>query len=302
MDGIRVNTARTGGIRSPEGIGLIAFLVFTFIALAGYGIFGLRPWNLPMHIDLVVSFWEISNQFFAQLHIILGSVVLGILLVRYAGWKWFPAFVLVYVFSFLSEYFGTGYGIPFGHYTYTELLGWKIDDRVPWVIPLSWFLMAVPSYALARVTFPGRAGRWPRILFAAVLLTLWDLALDPAMSYQAPFTGPLYWVWDDTTAPYYGMPWVNLAGWVGTGIVLMICLEFTGADNWTDSLSLPWLSAYYGITVLMPFGMIILEGLWVAVITTIVAYILAYGLHVWVARRRSSPAHELEDRPVQEVA
>ncbi len=291
-----MSATASGGARSPEGIALISLLVFTVLALLGYGLFGLRPHQLP-DIDAVVAFWRVSFRFFAQLHIILGAVVLGVLLVRYAGFRWLPAFLAVYVFSFLSEYLGTGYGIPFGNYDYTSLLGWKIDGRVPWVIPLSWFLMAVPSYALARVTFPGRGGRWPRIIFAAVILTLWDLALDPAMSYQSPY----YWRWSDM-GPYYGMPWVNLAGWVGTGLVLMAAIEFLGGEGWIAPLSVPWLTGYYGVTLLMPFGMLILEGLWLAVVVTVIGYALALAFHAWVVGRRRVPAEQVVGEPVREGA
>lgn len=271
---------RGAGWTSVEGLGLLALLGFTLLALLGYGLYGVRPDRLP-EVDLIVSFWQISFQFFAQVHIILGALVLGIAMVRWGGVRWVPALVGVYLVAFLSEHLGTGTGLPFGNYEYTALLGWKLGGRVPWVIPLSWFLMAVPSYALARVTFPAPGRRWSRLVFAAFILTLWDLALDPAMSYQSPY----YWRWTDT-GPYYGMPWINLAGWLGTGLVIMLILEGLGR-GWIDKMSVPWLLAYYGVTLLMPFGMLILEGLWLAVVVTVAGYGVAWLFHQWVRRSRS---------------
>ncbi len=263
-------------LRSATGWGIALLLGFTITALAGYGVFGLNPERIPPSL---IGFWRISYAFFAQLHIILGAVVLGIALVRWGGMRWVPAFLTVYLISFLSEFFGTGFGIPFGLYEYTSLLGYKIADRVPWVIPLSWFLMAVPAWMLARETFPGAIRWFPRILFAAVLLTLWDLALDPAMSYQAPY----YWIWSDT-GPYFKMPWVNLAGWLGTGVLLMGAMELLGIRSWTRTIPPSYALAYYAVTLLMPFGMIVLEGLWIAVLVTLLSYLAAWGFHRTVTR------------------
>ncbi len=272
---------RPGRAWRPEVIGLVGFAVFTLLALVGYGLFGLRPELLPQ-VDWLVAFWRISFQFFAQVHIALGALVLLVVLVQRLRLAWVPALVAVYLIALASEYVGTGYGIPFGNYEYTTLLGAKIGDRVPWLIPLSWFLMAVPSYVLARVTLPSRAQRWSRLLFAALILTLWDLALDPAMSYQSPF----YWRWTDS-GPYYGMPWINLVGWMGTGFVIMAALEFLGGARWADRLPVRWMAAYYGITLLMPFGMLVLEGLWLAVGVTAAGYAVACALHlVWTERAR----------------
>jgi putative membrane protein len=52
--------------------------------------------------------------------------------------------------------------------------------------------------------------------FGSILLTAWDLVLDPAMS-QAPFP---FWEFQEVGA-FFGMPYRNLAGWVGTGVVFM---------------------------------------------------------------------------------
>jgi len=273
-------------VRTPEGMGLLVLFAFTLTALAGYAIFGLRPENLP-DSGPIMAFWPISFRFFAQVHILLGAVVLLIALVRYARTRWIAAFAAVYLVSFLSEYFGTGYGIPFGNYEYTALLGHKLGGRVPWVIPLSWFLMAVPSWALARATFPdtgidegGGARRTAaRIVFAAVILTLWDVALDPAMSYQAPY----YWRWSDA-GPYYGMPWINLAGWLLTGAVIFAAFEWLKVGRWLNAIPIRWLAGYYGVTLLMPVGMIVLEGLWVAVIATLLVYLAAWAFHRSVTR------------------
>jgi len=255
----------------PERWGVLILLVFTLTALLGYGIFGVKPERIPASL---IGFWQVSYSFFAQAHIWLGGAVLFWVLFQRSGVRWIPAALAVCVLSFLAEHTGTGTGLPFGEYEYTHLLGARIGGRVPWVIPVSWFLMALPSWLLARATFPQSGRRLPRLVFAAVLLTLWDLSLDPAMSFQQPF----YWRWADT-GPYYGMPWINLAGWWVTGMILMIALESLGVERWGKSLSTEWALAYYAVTVLMPLGMVVIEGLWLSFWATILAGALAWAVH-----------------------
>lgn len=250
--------------RTPEGWALAALFAFTAVAVAGYGVFGLHPEHLPSG-GFATRIYQVSFVFFARAQIALSALVLGVALVRHAGLRWVPALATVYLLSFLAEHVGTGYGFPFSGYGYTGMLGPKLLGRVPYLIPLSWFLMAAPSWVLARRLVPG-AARWvPRVGLAALLLVVWDLALDPAMSYLAP-----YWVWE-RSGSYYGMPWVNLAGWFGTGLVLMAALEaLDRRHGWAGNLSAEWCAGYYAAVLLMPLGMVAVAGLWLAVVATLV--------------------------------
>lgn len=268
-----------GGLFSPGRRSLSALYGFTAIAILGYGVFGLNPGRIPQ-IPALFTFYSYSFNLFAQLHIWLCAAVLGVVLVRFARTEWVPAFLVVYLLSFTSEFVGTGYGIPFGGYSYTELLGPRVGGRVPIVIPLSWFLMALPSWVLAQATFPVERGRsGARILFASLLLTSWDLALDPAMSYLTP-----YWRWEDS-GPYYGMPWLNLFGWYVTGLVIITAIEWLGGRRWAVRLPLRWTAVYYFGVLLMPLGMIAVAGLWLGVGVTLAVLALAWGIHVAVAPR-----------------
>lgn len=253
-----------------------ALLGFTLVAIVGYFVFALHPQNLAKVPPPFASFYGLSFPFFARVHVALTSLALGFYLVRNTGWRWLGAFAAVCAASLLSEYIGTSYGVPFGPYRYTDLLGAKIFGQVPYLIPLSWFGMAVPSYVLAHAAFPGARRRAFRLVFAALLLTSWDLSLDPAMSRLTT-----YWVWGEAGS-YYGMPLVNLAGWFATGLVLMTLLHGLGMDRWIDRLSVRWMAAYYGLTVLMPLGMTLAAGLWGAVAATL----LAVGAGAWIVYHR----------------
>ena len=129
-------------------------------------------------------------------------------------------FLVSTVLSLSSELIGTGTGWAFGNYEYTAFLGYKILDRVPFSIPLSWFSMGLVSYLLGQSP-RGQAGRAANILVLALgvwLLTAWDLVLDPAMA--DPSLRVQFWTWHET-GPYFGMPIQNLVGWSVTGLLYM---------------------------------------------------------------------------------
>ncbi|MEZ4414494.1 MAG: carotenoid biosynthesis protein [Gemmatimonadota bacterium] len=241
--------------------------VFTALSLAGYGTFALAPQRIPSSMPAVMRFYQMSFEVSAQAHIVVALLTALFALRRAAGWRWLRALLATSGLAFLSEWVGTGYGLPFGPYRYTGLLGPRIGGRVPWSIPISWFLMALPSFLLARHAFR-RRGRALRLVAGAALLTIWDLALDPAMSHLIP-----YWVWGEP-GPYYGMPLVNLVGWMLTGLVLMMVLERLGAADWGTALPPQWLRGYYTLILAMPVGMLALAGVWGAVAATGLALVL----------------------------
>ena len=258
MDGVM----RGQGMDRWERFGLGLLFLFTLSALGGYWAFALHPEWLPQD-PFALRFYSSSFRFFAQLQIIVAATALLIPLGRRMGRAWVPAFSAVFLMSFLSEYMGTGYGIPFGGYAYTSLLGPRVGPRVPALIPLSWFLMALPSWVIARAAFPD--SRATRIGLAAFGLVLWDLALDPAMSSLTT-----YWRWEET-GPYYGMPWMNLVGWFVTGLALMGAIEFLTRRGELDGLPVKWMMAYWGVVLMMPIGMLSAAGSWLGVVTTLVA-------------------------------
>jgi putative membrane protein len=245
-----------------ERAGLAVLVAFTVVTVLGYGVFALHPQRLT-DVPYGPEFFAISFRFFAQVHILLCAAVLGIVLVGRTGLRWAPALLAVCAVSFTAEHIGTGYGIPFGGYGYTTLLGPRIGPRVPALIPLSWFLMSLPAWVVARSVFPGTGAG--RIVLGALGLVIWDLALDPAMSFLTT-----YWRWEET-GPYYGMPWLNLVGWFATGVVLMSLLEVLARDGRFDPLPAPLMAAYYGAVLSLPLGMLGAAGSWLAVVTTVAA-------------------------------
>lgn len=288
----------TGGVRAMliDRGPVVVLVLFSVVAVAGYAVFGRDPTRLIGLSESAARFYGISYGFFAQTQVLVAGLVLALWLYRRAGWRWVPAFVVVYGLSLGSELMGTAFGVPFGPYTYTDLLGVKWLDMVPALIPLSWFFMAVPAYGLAVRALRGprgsgllgraareatrHSGAAGRIVLGSLLLLAWDLALDPAMSEVTR-----YWVWGEP-GPYYGMPLMNLLGWYVTGVVLMAALEWMGARSWLGGGSAGWLMAFYGANLILPLGMTLTAGMWGAAVAT--AVVLG-GVAVWASLRSRSP-------------
>lgn len=252
-------------------VALWAFGAFTAFTLAGYATFGVHPQMLA-RVPSVAWVYGIAFRMFAVGQVCLAGAVLVLFLVRGAGVRWIGAFAALYAISLASELLGTTYGVPFGPYRYTELLGTRWLDRVPLVIPLSWFTMAVPSFAAALYLLPGPGDALRRVGLASLFLASWDLVLDPAMSFATA-----YWVWGEA-GPYYGMPLLNLLGWYVTGLALMGTLAALRAERWIGTLSLRWLIAYYLVNLALPLGMSAAAGLWGAVLAAAVALAAGWGL------------------------
>jgi putative membrane protein len=160
-------------------------------------------------------------------YILLGAAAVAIYAYRTLGlWHWLT-FMLPSVFLSLgSELLGTSTGFPFGHYRYLSGLGYKIAELVPFTIPLSWFYVGLVSYLIACVGLnTAQQKSWVRqvaaIALGALLLTAWDFTLDPAMSQ----TSVPFWVWEQPGA-FFGMPYQNFAGWMGTGALFMSVATF----------------------------------------------------------------------------
>jgi uncharacterized membrane protein len=127
-------------------------------------------------------------------------------------------FALSAAISWAYEQAGVATGLVYGAYHYTDYLGSKLG-HVPLLIPLAWFMMIYPSYVLANLAIQSRPtgtppGAWPLLRLAvvsAVVMTAWDLIVDPLLS------GPdaRAWIWEDG-GPYFGIPIQNYFGWLLT--------------------------------------------------------------------------------------
>ena len=235
-------------------------------SLLGYGIFTSRP-DLLVQVDPQARFFTWAFHGFAVGNMLFGGLAVVVESVLRDRKPAIVALAAIYVVSLASEWLGTTYGIPFGAYSYTTLLGPKWFDRVPLLIPLSWFTMSWAVWIIAC----RRTRGFQAVLLGACLLVAWDLLLDPAMSRVTS-----YWIWGEKGS-YYGMPWTNLAGWAITGFILLAMLRKLAPEPKGD---LRFSVLVYFVNFVLPLGFCVLNGYWIAVfagIGTVVAAFLFFG-------------------------
>lgn len=259
-----------------DKVGLTALVLFSMASVAGYATFGRHP-ELLARFPSSARFFPVAFEFFARGHILVAFAALAASLSARAGWGWLPALAVAGGLSLGAELLGTSTGFPFSAYRYTELLGYRVGGLVPLLIPFSWFLMAFPSYVIAQAMADARVARWG---IGALLLTTWDLTLDPAMSSLTR-----YWVWE-TPGPYYGMPLVNLAGWFATGVAIMAGFDMVRTGEVARRIPVPLMETYYATVLALSLAMTLVGGYLGAVIATVAVLALVKGRHLWVARVR----------------
>jgi putative membrane protein len=138
------------------------------------------------------------------------------------------------VTSWVFEEIGVATGLVYGAYHYTSTLGPWLGS-VPIVIPLAWFMLVYPSYVIANlvghgwpVGTPAGRGHLVRLaLIGALVMTAWDLVVDPILS--GPTVGA--WVWE-RGGPYYGVPLQNSLGWIVTTFTVYL-LYRSVERHWT---------------------------------------------------------------------
>jgi len=136
------------------------------------------------------------------------------------GWRRALLFIIITISVALTlESIGVATGLIYGPYSYTDHLGTKFLDLVPYAIPLAWTMMLYPSYIIAtRVTPTNRpTWRWGlgMVVSGAFIMTSWDLVMDPIM------VAADHWIWEIEGA-YFGIPLQNYLGWWLTALVILV--------------------------------------------------------------------------------
>ncbi|MBK7394551.1 MAG: isopentenyl-diphosphate Delta-isomerase [Chloracidobacterium sp.] len=109
-------------------------------------------------------------------------------------------------------------GFPYGHFGYSELLGYRLFGLTPWTVFLAWTPLVLAAYGIAaRLVTGGRL--WAvRMILVSIILVVFDLVLDPG----AVKIG--FWRYEGGGA-FYGVPMSNFAGWLFSGAVGAAVLE-----------------------------------------------------------------------------
>jgi len=123
-------------------------------------------------------------------------------------------------FSYLIEFIGTSTGFPYGSFEYGIALGPMINGQVPLGLPIFFIPLVMNAYLMVLLLAPKSAEKFFNrfLMVLAVLLTM-DLVLDPAAvalnfwSYEKGF--------------FYGVPFSNFSGWLLSGTVSILILDFS---------------------------------------------------------------------------
>lgn len=144
------------------------------------------------------------------------GVVVTVLAQAWGARRTLTTLAMVALLSWGMEYLGSSTGVPFGVYSYTDQLHPQIL-HVPLLIPLAWLMMMAPAWSVAE-TLVGSHRWWRFALVSGVAVTAWDLFLDPQMVAWG------LWIWAQPGG-YFGIPWVNFAGWIFTGALITLVVR-----------------------------------------------------------------------------
>ena len=222
---------------------------------------------------------------------------------RLSARKALGMFAVGFSISLAAELTGTFTGYPFGPYSYTAQLGYRVLGLVPFNIPTSWFYMLYCSLAICgrllrpAATADGSATRsaqsrekWKWAAVAAFVLTAWDVSMDPAMVRTT------HWLWHLKPAAeqsafmrlftgdlFYGMPLTNWLGWLLVGtLVARAMLAIVPPTEIAERVSpsrFPLL--LYAVNGVLPIAICASHGMgWAAALGTV-----AMGLPLALAMR-----------------
>ena len=291
-------------------VGHVALLVFSGIAFATFLAPPATAWLQTPANQRVAAFMFV---FGGQTTVVLGAIAGLFHAANRLNWRtaiWI--FVVGFTISLASELTGTTTGYPFGPYSYTTQLGYLIGGKVPFNIPTSWYYMLYASLAICGRVLKGSDDartRWRWAAVAAVVLTAWDVSMDPAM------VATTHWVWQlppmEGASPiqrlfltgfFYGMPLTNWIGWLLTGlIVARAMLAIVPPSAWAERVAPSRLPlVLYAANGVLPLLICIGRGMWWAVLFGAIAM----GVPLLLAMRRSAraPARRVEVPRVARIA
>jgi putative membrane protein len=139
--------------------------------------------------------------------------------------------------SFVIEVLGVATSFPFGTYEYdSQRLGLSILG-VPLLIPFAWFMMLYPAWLISRDLFKSKFAAIPT---AALLMSTWDLYLDPQMVNEG------YWTWFLGGTATKSIPITNFFGWfVSTAIIFALLSLFLKPKPSEISSTTPFALMYW---------------------------------------------------------
>jgi putative membrane protein len=228
----------------------------TVMSILAFALMVGKPVPAGMDAGLWAAGFAFGMKYMGATIIVLGfgAAVLG-LAAAVGAPRGLAGAAAVVAVTLVVELIGARTGWPFGQHGYGSELGYKVLGLIPFVIPLSWFLMLYASLGIAL-----RFGRGSAVtlVLAALGLFAWDVLMEPAMSAAYPF-----WVWR-SSGVYYGMPLANWMSWLVIGPVIAALLRRIGGSGLGALSRDPLPVTLYALTGLMPFALAVQYRLYAA--------------------------------------
>ncbi|MHA1310002.1 MAG: carotenoid biosynthesis protein [Candidatus Helarchaeota archaeon] len=146
-------------------------------------------------------------------------------------WNTLIFLVITYSLTLMLEYIGALGLIPGCKWHYTTNLGPMFMDKVPYIIPLTWFTYIYCVYSMTNVIFGkisedrseferiGSVKKFIKLylvsMVAGAIMMSWDLINDPVMVARGN------WYWPEGGL-YYGIPLMNYFGWFSTSALIYL--------------------------------------------------------------------------------
>lgn len=138
---------------------------------------------------------------------------------RWLGWR--DAVLLWATLGILAitlETFAIVTGFPYGHFGYSDLLGYRLFGYAPGTVFLAWTPLVIGAWAIAS-QLAVRSLQWAiRIPLTAIFLVGFDLVLDPGAVKLG------FWKYD-IGGEFYGVPISNFLGWLVSGSIGALLIE-----------------------------------------------------------------------------
>jgi uncharacterized membrane protein len=185
------------------------------------------------------------------------------------GWKRsLVMFGLSFFVAFTAEALGVNYGLVFGNYYYTEILGVSLFG-VPFLAALAWEPIVYAAFCVSDMLSQRLASTLPQPLhwsnsiwiaaIGALATTAWDMMIDPIAVSQG------WWVWNGggPYVPYVanGVPIQNFIGWLGVAFVINLIYRTVsngiGRSNQSPALTIYGPLILYCSLLLTAFGVAI---------------------------------------------
>ena len=168
------------------------------------------------------AFFMVNVEMPAWAHYISGiNVILFALPAFWATSRWLGPRDAIILFAVLGvsaltiETAAIITGFPYGHFGYSDLLGYRLFGYVPWTVALAWTPLLLAAYVVARRTLENLP---LRIIAVALILVVFDLVLDPGAVRLG------FWQYAGG-GEFYGVPVSNFVGWIFSGAIGAVVME-----------------------------------------------------------------------------